>query len=163
KTVQIDAAGTVHVEYSYNDRGRGDHIAATWKLNAAGVPTEYEGHGNDYMKAPVDERFEVKDGKARWKNRSEQGEQASTGKAFIFRLIRRRNSPACSRVLCSRRRATSCHYCLPAKRVSRRRASLVSTVHPVSSEPVSFACNVSATVSAGVCVKNPRLCYSGER
>ena len=71
---QIDATGTAHVEYSYNDRGRGDHITATWKLDAAGVPTEYEGHGNDYMKAPIEERFEVKDGKARWKNRSEHGE-----------------------------------------------------------------------------------------
>jgi len=81
---QIDATGTAHVEYSYNDRGRGDHITATWKLDAAGVPTEYEGHGNDYMKAPIKEQFEVKDGKARWKNRSEQGEQAITGEAFYI-------------------------------------------------------------------------------
>src|SRR5438093_4753791 len=82
QTVQTDAAGVAHVEYSYNDRGRGDHITATWKLNAAGVPTEYEGHGNDYMKAPIEERFELKDGRAHWKNRSEQGEQATTGEAF---------------------------------------------------------------------------------
>src|SRR6266496_3371814 len=82
QTVQTDAAGAVRAEYSYNDRGRGDHITATWKLDAAGVPTEYEGHGNDYMKAPIEEQFEVKDGKARWKNRSEQGEQAITGEAF---------------------------------------------------------------------------------
>jgi hypothetical protein len=53
-------------EYSYNDRRCGDHIIATWKLDAAGVPTEYEGRGNDYMKAPIEEQFEVKDGKARW-------------------------------------------------------------------------------------------------
>ncbi len=33
---------------------------------AAGVPTEYEGRGNDYTKAPIEEQFEVKDGKARW-------------------------------------------------------------------------------------------------
>ena len=84
QTEQIDATGTAHVEYSYNDRGRGDHITATWKLDAAGVPTEYEGHGNDYIKAPIKEQFEVKDGKARWKNRSEQGEQAITGEAFYI-------------------------------------------------------------------------------
>src|SRR6266496_2079999 len=82
QTVQTDAAGAVRAEYSYNDRGRGDHITATWKLDAAGVPTEYEGHGNDYMKAPIEERFELKDGKARWKNRTEQGEQAIIGEAF---------------------------------------------------------------------------------
>jgi imidazolonepropionase-like amidohydrolase len=82
QTVQTDKAGVTRVEYSYNDRGRGDQIIATWKLDSAGVPTEYEGHGNDYMKAPVDERLEVKDGTATWKNRSEQGKQAIAGEAF---------------------------------------------------------------------------------
>lgn len=84
QTVQTDPGGATRVEYSYNDRGRGDHIVATWKLNAAGVPTEYDGRGNDYMKAPVEERFEIKNGKASWKNRSEQGEQAVSGEAFYL-------------------------------------------------------------------------------
>src|SRR6266480_4481615 len=84
QTVQTDAAGTAHVEYSYNDRGRGDHIVATWKIDGVGLPTEYEGHGNDYMKAPIEERFEIKAGKARWKNRSEQGERPVTGEAFYI-------------------------------------------------------------------------------
>ena len=84
QTIQIDAAGRTQVEYSYNDRGRGDHITATWKLDAAGVPTEYEGRGNDYMKAPVEEKFDLKNGKAHWKNRSEQGEQSVTGEAFYI-------------------------------------------------------------------------------
>src|SRR5215216_2567931 len=82
QTIKIDAGGLTTVEYSYNDRGRGDHITAKWKLDAAGVPTEYEGRGNDYMKAPVEERFDLKNGKAHWKNRSEQGEQSVTGEAF---------------------------------------------------------------------------------
>jgi len=82
--IHTDAAGLTHVEYSYNDRGRGDHIIATWKLDAAGVPTEYEGRGNNYMKAPVEERFDFKNGKAHWKNRSEQGEQAVTSEAFYI-------------------------------------------------------------------------------
>jgi len=84
QTVKEEAGGTVRVEYSYNDRGRGDHIVATWKLDPAGVPTEYAGSGNDYMKAAVDERFEIKGGKASWKNRSEKGEQALTGEAFYL-------------------------------------------------------------------------------
>ena len=62
QTVQTDKAGVTQVEYSYNDRGRGDHITATWKLDPAGVPNAYEGRGNDYMKAPVEERFQIKDG-----------------------------------------------------------------------------------------------------
>lgn len=82
QTVQTDKPGVTRAEYSFNDRGRGDHITATWKLDSAGVPTAYQGHGNDYMKAPVEERFEIKDGTASWKNRSEQGEQAIAGEAF---------------------------------------------------------------------------------
>jgi hypothetical protein len=84
QTVKEEPAGVTRVEYSYNDRGRGDHIIATWKLDAAGVPTEYQGSGNDYMKAQVEEHFEIKNGKASWKNRSEQGEQAVTGEAFYL-------------------------------------------------------------------------------
>src|SRR5947209_2133341 len=76
-----EEAGGVRVEYSYNDRGRGDNITATWKLDAAGVPIEYDAKGNDYMKAPVEERFEIKNGRASWKNRSEKGEQAVKGEA----------------------------------------------------------------------------------
>ena len=84
QTVQTDSAGVTHVEYSYNDRGRGDHITATWKLDGAGVPTAYEGSGNDYMKAPIQEQFELKNGKAHWKNRTEHGEQSVRGEAFYI-------------------------------------------------------------------------------
>ena len=64
QTVERQADGAVRAEYSYNDRGRGDHITATWKLDGAGVLMEYDGHGNDYMKAPIEERFEIKNGRA---------------------------------------------------------------------------------------------------
>jgi Amidohydrolase family len=89
QTVEGQADGTIHAEYSYNDRGRGDHIVATWKLDSAGVPVEYDGRGNDYMKAPIEEHFEIKNGRAAWKNRSEQGEQAVSGEAFYLPM----NSP----------------------------------------------------------------------
>ena len=84
QTVERQADGAVRAEYSYNDRGRGDHIIATWKLDGAGVPIEYDGHGNDYMKAPIEEHFEIKDRRASWKNRSEQGEQPVAGEAFYL-------------------------------------------------------------------------------
>jgi imidazolonepropionase-like amidohydrolase len=84
QSVKEEPGGVVRVEYSYNDRGRGDHIVATWKLNAAGVPTEYQGNGNDYMKAPVEERFEIKNGRASWKSRSEKGDAPVTGEAFYL-------------------------------------------------------------------------------
>jgi imidazolonepropionase-like amidohydrolase len=84
QTVEVDPAGSGRAEYSYNDRGRGDHIVASWKLDAAGVPIEYQGSGNDYMKAPVQERFTVSNGKATWQNRSENGEQTLSQKAFYL-------------------------------------------------------------------------------
>src|SRR5438270_2185751 len=84
QTVELQPDGTVRAEYSYNDRGRGDHITASWKLDSAGVPTEYDGHGNDYMKAPIEEHFEIKNGRATWKNRSEQGEKAVNGEEFYL-------------------------------------------------------------------------------
>lgn len=73
-------------EYSYSDRGRGDHITASWKLDAAGVITDYTGSGNDYMKVPVDESFHIANGKATWKNRTEHGEQTLKGHAFYVPL-----------------------------------------------------------------------------
>jgi hypothetical protein len=82
QTVERQADGAVRAEYSFNDRGRGDHIIATWKLDSAGVPIEYDGGGNDYMKAPIEEHFEIKNGRAHWKNRSEQGDQPIAGEAF---------------------------------------------------------------------------------
>ena len=84
QSVERQPDGAVHADYSYNDRGRGDHIIATWKLDGAGVPIVYDGYGNDYMKAPVEEHFELKNGRASWKNRSEQGEQAISGEAFYL-------------------------------------------------------------------------------
>lgn len=82
QSVETRGDGSVRAEYSYNDRGRGDHIVATWTLDANGLPLAYEGSGNDYMKAPIEERFALKDGKASWKNRSEQGDKTIAAPAF---------------------------------------------------------------------------------
>ena len=48
------------------------------------MPTAYEASGNDYMKAPIQEQFELKNGKAHWKNRTEHGEQSVKGEAFYI-------------------------------------------------------------------------------
>jgi cytosine/adenosine deaminase-related metal-dependent hydrolase len=82
ETVAVTADGSTRAEYSYNDRGRGDHVVATWSVDAAGIPIEYTGTGNDYMKAAVDEHFTLRDGKASWKNRLENGEKTLTAPAF---------------------------------------------------------------------------------
>ena len=82
QTVKPQGTDAVRAEYSFNDRGRGDHIVATWKLDATGIPIEYSGSGNDYMKAPVTETFRISGGKATWSNRSEHGEKAVSSAAF---------------------------------------------------------------------------------
>src|SRR3979490_142245 len=82
QTVTAQGTDSVRADYSFNDRGRGDHIIATWKLDTAGVPIEYSGSGNDYMKAAVTESFRLAGGKATWRNRAEHGEKAVTGEAF---------------------------------------------------------------------------------
>ena len=84
QSVATGADGSVRAEYSYNDRGRGDHIVATWKVDAAGIPIEYTGTGNDYMKAPVEEHFTLEDGNASWKNRTENGETVAKAPAFYI-------------------------------------------------------------------------------
>ena len=78
----VQSSAATRAEYSFNDRGRGAHIIATWKLDAAGVPIEYHGSGNDYIKAPVSETFRFVGGKASWRNRAEQGDKALSGAAF---------------------------------------------------------------------------------
>lgn len=82
QTVTALPDGRTRAEYSYNDRGRGDHITATWKLDAAGVPLAYDGHGNDYMKAAIEEHFALENGRARWDNRTEHGTQTLATPAF---------------------------------------------------------------------------------
>ena len=84
QTVATGGNGETRAEYSYNDRGRGDHIIATWKLDAAGVPTEYSASGNDYMKAPIAVSFSITGGQASWQSRTEHGERPVKGEAFYM-------------------------------------------------------------------------------
>ena len=86
QTVETDADGGARVEYRFRDRGRGDHIKSRWTLDAAGIPVEYQAQGNNYLLVPVQERFSLRDGKARWKNDSEQGEKALAAPAFFLPL-----------------------------------------------------------------------------
>jgi imidazolonepropionase-like amidohydrolase len=80
--VSTSSDGVTHAEFSFNDRGRGPHITATWRLDAAGVLSEYQGRGNDYIKAAVAETFRLAAGQASWSSRSEHGSTAVKGEAF---------------------------------------------------------------------------------
>ncbi|MCQ4165574.1 amidohydrolase family protein [Tahibacter harae] len=83
QTVTVRDDGRVQAEYAYDDRDHGDRISAVWVLAANGVPLSYHGSGNDYMKAPVDERYWVEGGKARWKSLTESGQSNDTAAFFL--------------------------------------------------------------------------------
>ncbi|HEX5718687.1 MAG TPA: amidohydrolase family protein [Thermoanaerobaculia bacterium] len=60
--------------FEYTDRGRGPKIEQRVMVGEGGLPVLIEITGYDYWKSPVDERFELKDGKAAWRNTSEKQE-----------------------------------------------------------------------------------------
>lgn len=60
--------------FEFNDRGRGPKNDERVVVGEGGIPVLFEITGHDYWKNPVDERFELKDGKASWHNTSEKQE-----------------------------------------------------------------------------------------
>ena len=73
------ADGHIDSTYEFNDRGRGPKIEAHYIVAADGSPLRIDITGNDYLKAPVDERFSVEGGTGRWKSTSENGQAAGPG------------------------------------------------------------------------------------
>ncbi len=86
ETSRRNADGSFDLYYEFNDRGRGPKITEKISLDKDGFPTAIQSSGNDYMKDAVEERFSLRDGRATWKNRAEQGEQLVPGKAFYVSL-----------------------------------------------------------------------------
>jgi hypothetical protein len=74
--------GRVECTFEFNDRGRGPKISSIYVLDPNGMPLKVDETGNDYLKAPVDEHFEIKDGVAHWKSTAENG-QAPAGSFYI--------------------------------------------------------------------------------
>jgi len=74
-----NADGSIDIEYTFNDRGRGPEIRGHYTLDARGFPASVVLTGHDYLKAPVNERFSVKDGDARWTSTTEHGAASAQG------------------------------------------------------------------------------------
>lgn len=71
--------------YAYNDRGRGPRLVEEATLDAAGAPERVTVVGTDYLKVPVEERFERANGRARWKTRAEDDSAAiGSGAAPVY-------------------------------------------------------------------------------
>src|SRR6266853_5719650 len=78
--------GSLQVHFEFNDRGRGPNVNEKIVTGKDGIPVEIEITGVDYLKAPVDEHFALKQGNATWKNRSEEGQKKINGKAFYVSI-----------------------------------------------------------------------------
>lgn len=86
QTSSVAADGVREMGFEFNDRGRGPKLTARIKVNDAGLPTQVQTSGNDYLKTPVKETFTLDQGVARWQNDAEQGERKLGAPAFYLSL-----------------------------------------------------------------------------
>jgi imidazolonepropionase-like amidohydrolase len=80
--------GDTHVLFEFNDRGRGPRTVTEYRFDASGRIWSITTHGHDYLKASSEETF-LRDpnGKATWKNRSEQDSKTVSGPAFYLGMF----------------------------------------------------------------------------
>ncbi|HEU4562682.1 MAG TPA: amidohydrolase family protein [Longimicrobium sp.] len=76
--------GELRFASAFNDRGRGSQLETRLRLGAGGVPVRVHTTGVDYFKNPVEETFEVVDGRARWRSQAESGEKTVSGPAIFL-------------------------------------------------------------------------------
>jgi imidazolonepropionase-like amidohydrolase len=81
-----NADGSLQIHFEFNDRGRGPNVNEKIVSGKDGIPIELQITGLDYLKAPVDEHFLLKQGTAAWKNRAEEGQKKITGKAVYVSI-----------------------------------------------------------------------------
>ena len=72
----------IRAHFEYNDRGRGPSLDLAMHLDDHGIPVSLETTGRNYLKAPVEERFEVDGTTARWKNAGEDDSRELSGPAL---------------------------------------------------------------------------------
>jgi cytosine/adenosine deaminase-related metal-dependent hydrolase len=65
--------GTITVDYSFRNNGRGPDIKEIFKLANDGTILEYSGKGKSIFGAPIEESFTLRDGRAEWKSSSDRG------------------------------------------------------------------------------------------
>ncbi|HEV7505585.1 MAG TPA: amidohydrolase family protein [Thermoanaerobaculia bacterium] len=83
---RTEPGGELVCTFEFNDRGRGPKTETRFRLGPGGVPVSEHITGHDYWKVPVDEQFDLKAGKATWKNAAENTTRPVTGPAFYLGL-----------------------------------------------------------------------------
>ena len=74
QTVVEGDDGVTRVDFIFKDNGRGPELKEEYTLNPDGTFRTYRVTGSSTFGAPVDERFDLVDGVARWKSTSDSGE-----------------------------------------------------------------------------------------
>lgn len=67
-----------------DDNARGAKLDAVYRADASGRPASIEIRGMNAYPAKVEERFEIRDGRARWQTRFDRGEVHDAGDAFYL-------------------------------------------------------------------------------
>jgi hypothetical protein len=70
---------TIEVVTRIDSNGRGQKLRETIRLGPAGLPLEWVSKGNSNAGAPVEERFAVEGGTARWKTLNDEGSAPAGG------------------------------------------------------------------------------------
>jgi hypothetical protein len=81
--VATAADGTITNTLDIHDNGRGPHADATLRLAQDGTLASLDATGHTELNAPVDEHFSIRDGRARWHSKEEQGEKDLAGPSFF--------------------------------------------------------------------------------
>jgi hypothetical protein len=75
QTIVTGDDGVTRAEFIFKDNGRGPELKEEFVLDGDGTFRRYQVTGTSTFGAPVDERFELVEGVARWRSTSDEGEQ----------------------------------------------------------------------------------------
>src|SRR5262249_6603785 len=79
QTTEIRDDGTIVVDFSFRNNGRGPDIKEELKLAEDGTPLRYSGKGKSTFGGPIAEEFFIHDGIAEWSSVSESGKAKVEG------------------------------------------------------------------------------------
>jgi hypothetical protein len=81
---------SLHTCFEFTDRGRGPRYRTEYRTGQGGIPIFEHTTGNDYLKAAVDERFALENGRASWSNKAENNGKPVAAPTFYIAM----NGPA---------------------------------------------------------------------
>jgi cytosine/adenosine deaminase-related metal-dependent hydrolase len=81
QTTTIADDGTISVDYSYRNNGRGPDLKEVFTLANDGTLLRYAAKGASTMGAPIQDAFNRHENRADWKSQSDQGSAADIGAA----------------------------------------------------------------------------------